>query len=668
MSEPEDVILDGAHHASAIVAALWRRRHPGPPRLRLTDVKARLDLLISALFDTPPVILPAEPPPRPTPLARWVRRIPRHMLHERAHAATDGIRLRLPPDIEATEGEAAAWAYYRILALGQAARIDRGSVLPLLRVDDPLVRDLYWLAEGVAVDEQLAHRLPGWAGDIGEARARALARRPALSRPTESERAVDALVRGVLEHPPSPPPDDMPALANPCDSLAWAEDRAHEWRHFERGYRGVPAVPFWGVPETSDARALERLAAEDDPIDLTSIAREGTMPRRPRVRDEIENEDDDNSGMWGVQLDDPQEHVEDPMGLQRPTDRDDDADSHGLADSLSELPEARVVHTPGNPAEILTSPAPPERRALRAPGESRGRGVAYPEWDHTTESYRPAHALVRERPAPSGDSAWSRTVVERHAPQLRAIRRTFERLRPRRTRLTRQLDGDDLDLSAWVANWADRRAGGAVDDRVYEAVRPARREIAITLLVDVSGSTDSWVAGSRRVIDVAKEALLLVCEGLDALGDRYNVLAFSGEGPRGVELAVVKPFHEPYRADVKDRIAGLYPDRFTRVGAAVRHASALLSREPVAHRLLLLLSDGKPNDVDQYEGRYGIEDARQSIAEARLQRIHPFCLTIDRQAPTWAHRIFGPAGFTVLRDPARLPDALVRVVQQLIET
>ena len=102
------------------------------------------------------------------------------------------------------------------------------------------------------------------------------------------------------------------------------------------------------------------------------------------------------------------------------------------------------------------------------------------------------------------------------------------------------------------------------------------------------------------------------------------------------------------------------------VGAALRHASTLLARESAAHRLLLLLSDGKPNDVDQYEGRYGIEDARQAIAEARLQQIHPHCLTIDRQAPAYARRIFGPTGFSVLHDPTRLPEALVRVVQQLI--
>jgi nitric oxide reductase NorD protein len=273
---------------------------------------------------------------------------------------------------------------------------------------------------------------------------------------------------------------------------------------------------------------------------------------------------------------------------------------------------------------------------------------------------------VRERPAPSGDPAWAEAVLKRHAREVQRVRRRFERLRPQRIRLGRQLDGDEIDLAAYVAGFADLRAGGTADDRLYEAVRPMRRDIAIMLLVDVSGSTDSWVGGTRRIIDVEKEALLLVCEALDALGDRYAVLAFSGEGPEAVGLLRVKEFAERYGAAVRCRIGALEPDRYTRAGAAIRHATAALSREGARHRLLLVVSDGKPNDVDLYEGRYGIEDTRQAVAEARLQGIHPFCLTVDRQAPAYLPRIFGPAGHAVLRRAEALPQVLVEVVRRLL--
>jgi nitric oxide reductase NorD protein len=372
-------------------------------------------------------------------------------------------------------------------------------------------------------------------------------------------------------------------------------------------------------------------------------------------------------GMWMVQIDDPKEHVEDPMGLQRPADRDTDADADELADSVSELEEARLAAIPGAPTEVLASDDPPDRRAAEAPPARTGIGLEYPEWDHRVRAYHLRRALIRERPAVPGDPEWAVGVRRRYVREVAEVRRRFERLRGQRERLMRQLDGDDLDLGAFVTAWADARASGATDDRLYERVRPGRRDVAISLLVDVSGSTDSWIADQRRIIDVEKEALVLVCEALDALGDRYNLLAFSGEGPRGVDLHLLKGFSEPYGRAVRERIAGLEHDRYTRVGAAIRHATAGLCREHARHRLLLVLSDGKPNDVDEYEGRYGVEDARQAVVEARLQGLATFCLTVDREAPVYLPRIFGSAGYAVLRQPGRLPAVLVEVVRQLLQ-
>jgi nitric oxide reductase NorD protein len=293
-------------------------------------------------------------------------------------------------------------------------------------------------------------------------------------------------------------------------------------------------------------------------------------------------------------------------------------------------------------------------------------GIAYPEWDWRVAAYHAGRAVVHEVTAPRGDSAWALEVLRRHAREVAAVRRQFERMRARRVRLVRQLDGDDLDIDAIVSAWADARAGSAADDRLYERVRPERRDLAISLLVDISGSTDSWIADRRRIIDVEKEALMLACEALDALGDPYNVLAFSGEGPRAVAIRAVKGFGERNGVAVRERISGLEHDRYTRLGAAVRHATAALSRERARHRLLLVLSDGKPNDVDEYEGRYGVEDARQAVAEARLQGLLPFCLTVDREAPIYLPRIFGPGAYAVLRRAERLPTVLVDVVRQLL--
>jgi nitric oxide reductase NorD protein len=675
MSEPEEVILDGAHHATTAIAVLWRRRsgHTERPEVRLAEVRGRLELFTGALFANAPPIRVAEPPAVPNWFARVFRDIPRHMVLRRAVASTDGEQVRLPRALAADDGRAAAFARYRLMATGLAAKSDRGTVAALVDLDDPLVRDLFLLSESVAVERWLVRALPGLASDVREGRRRGLELRPARGALSPLERRVEALVVAALGHPPEHTPADVPDAPDVEASLGWAASRAAAWRvaagEGDLRYRGLPPVPAWGRVTRPAARARGSSSGgpgggEEPAFDPNRVR---SMVRRPRVRHGPEDEDDQQVGMWMVQIDDPQESVEDPMGLQRPTDLDDDADPADLADSLSELPEARLVLTPGSPREVLASDDPPERLAgVRPEGAPVRVGIAYPEWDWRSEHYLHKHVVVRERDAPLGDPAWVERALARYAREVRSVRKQFERLRPRRIRVGRQADGPDVDLGAYVTAWADRRAGHAVDDRLYEQVLPSRRDISILILVDISGSTDSWVADTRRIVDVEKEALLLVCEALDALGDRYSVLAFSGEGPRGVFVATVKAFEAPYGAPVRSRIAALEPDRFTRVGAAIRHATAALGRESTRHRLLLLLSDGKPNDVDVYEGRYGVEDTRQAVAEARLEGIDAFCLTVDREAPVYLPRIFGPVGYSVLRDAVTLPSVLVDAVRMLL--
>ena len=227
-------------------------------------------------------------------------------------------------------------------------------------------------------------------------------------------------------------------------------------------------------------------------------------------------------------------------------------------------------------------------------------------------------------------------------------------------------DGDDIDLDACVEARADLLAGGFLREALYETRRPGRRSIALSLLVDASGSTDGWIGGRHRVIDVEREALLLVSMALQTLGEPFAVMAFSGEGPHGVTLRVLKDFGEDFNNEIALRVAALEPERYTRAGAAIRHATAMLMRQNAEYRLLMLLSDGKPNDADCYDGRYGVEDMRQSVIEARLQGIFPFCLTIDRQAPSYLPKVFGAHHYALLSTPERLPGVLLDWTRRLL--
>src|SRR5690606_19620357 len=192
------------------------------------------------------------------------------------------------------------------------------------------------------------------------------------------------------------------------------------------------------------------------------------------------------------------------------------------------------------------------------------------------------------------------------------------------------------------------------------------RDLAITLLIDISGSTDSWLTGGKRIIDVEREALLLVCIALERLGAPYSIQAFSGEGPQGVTLIEVKAFDEPYSNDIALRIAALDSQHYTRAGAALRHATAVLMKQYARHRLLLLLSDGKPNDVDEYEGRYGVEDMKKAVDEAKLQGVFPFCLTIDRHAAGYLQGIFGARQYALLPHAEALPTVLLDWMRKLV--
>src|SRR5690606_8389994 len=352
--------------------------------------------------------------------------------------------------------------------------------------------------------------------------------------------------------------------------------------------------------------------------------------------------------------------------LTRPIDRDDHADPDELAESLAELAEARIVRTPERAREVLLSDDPPDRQPMRPERRESIAGVTYPEWDFRRGTYRLEHVVVRVGRAPAADLRETADLERRNARLVAAVRRRFERIRPSRIRLGRQRDGPEIDMDAVVTATADLRAGGWVEDRLYQIDRPLRRELAIALLVDVSASTDSWVSGRRRIVDVERDALLVVCEALDALNDPFAIYTFSGQGPRAVRMTELKGFGEHLGIGLRRRIAALEPDRYTRLGAAIRHASTQLARQPACHRLLLVLSDGKPNDMDEYEGRYGVEDARQAVAEARLQHLLPFCLTVDREAPAYMPRIFGPTGFATLRRAEMLPRVLIDVVRRLI--
>ena len=675
MAEAEDLISDAARHATVYVRALWRRHRPpkaGPPATLLADLAPRLDLLACGVFQRSFTLRVAQAPAPPTWLNNLLLRgqapPPRAAL-----PATDGDSIWLPGSFP--DGAAAAGARYRVMLLQQAMRATRGSALHYPGAATPLLRALYLLLEARAADAALLALLPGMAAPLRVLRAEALRGRPPLGAFAPAAQTLERLARALLSEKPGDGLHGLPMLqlpAGPAEVLLQAAELQDTLPCGLRGQGGRLLLPDWWSGELRPPAAPASVPAGAAEAESDGPVRSAHLSRRPEVRQALPDEDEAGaSGPLMVQTAQPHEQAEDPMGMQRPSDRDEAGAAAEFADALSELPQARLVVAPGKPKEVLLSDDAPPASARGAAGAGPGAGAGaerrrYPEWDWRSRSYRDPGATVRMREAAPGPRAWlERTLAER-GDMLHEIRRRFELLRAQRTRVRKQLDGDDIDLPAWLDSQADFHAGLALEPRLYQRDRRARRDMAVMLLVDVSGSTDGWIAPGRRVIDVEREALLLVCIALDGMGERFSVQAFSGEGPQGVVARCVKRFGEPYGEEVALRIAGLEPEHYTRAGAALRHASALLMEEPAEHRLLLLLSDGKPNDVDEYEGRYGVEDMRQAVAEARLQGIAPFCLTVDRQAAGYLPQVFGPHHYALLPRPELLPAVLLDWLRRLM--
>ena len=665
MAEAEDVITDAARHATQFAQALWRRHRPADREtIDLPALLHRLDLFLTAAFEESFPLRIAQPP-APIPFVRRVfRRQEAVVAPSVALPATDGVSLWLP--IVTGADPAALTDDLQLIAMHQAQRARRGSTRMLSVTVRPLERAIYEVLEALAAEHDLAVRFGGLSARLSHWRERALAARPPLQRFPDSGRGLEAWLRDAI----STPRECLHRCDIPEASLQHARTLAAKIESSSPNTALLLRDAWIGelrvAPETKPNPSVT-IAATDTSVVSPRSPRSARLSRRPQLRNPDQRDEHTRQGAWMVQTAQPHEHAEDPFGMQRPTDRDESTAADDFADSVAEMHEARLVATPDAPKEVLLSDDPPDAKARAVSDRvSAGSTLAYPEWDWRQRSYRDPGAYVHVLDAPRGPPEWITRTLEKHRVMVQKICRQFESLQARRTRLRQQTDGEELDIEACVDAFADARAGAALRPGLYQITRNARRDMAVLLLIDVSGSTDSWVSANRRIIDVEREALLLVCLALERVNEPYSVLAFSGEGPAGVTIRSIKSFAEPYGSEIAERIAGLEPERYTRAGAAIRHAAALLMREAAHHRLLLILSDGKPNDMDEYDGRYGVEDMRQSVTEARLQGIFTFCLTIDRHSAHYLPAIFGEHQYSVLHTPEMLPTALLGWLRRLI--
>ncbi|MBP2315931.1 nitric oxide reductase activation protein NorD [Azospirillum soli] len=547
--------------------------------------------------------------------------------------ALDGDVLQLPAVLDVFPDAALNERLYEWLA-AYFAHAEPGGPIPA----DPLQADVAALREARATTERVFARWPGLRRLHADLCTALRAARPTRSLPSQEEaveRAVQALLgAGEVEAILDP--------AVPLDSFAAPV-----------GYRPFLPVPLWGEVA---GRAEGIASAEPDSDSGGSDAAESDGQRRKAKRREADQ----------TQRKDPLilNRFEKIMGLAemmnipRAVEDDDEDGAKQAAEDMEEIALSQHERKPSIRLKLDLELAPSAVNAAPLRAE-----LSYPEWDYSRRVLHPNHCRVIAEPASEQGEDWLPDADALR--RIRQVRRQFEALRPKRMVFTGQPDGDDLDLSALVRSRADARAGGSGSERVYQSVRNAARDLAVAVLVDASLSTDGWVDG-RRVLDVEKEAVLALSNGLNACGDDHAIFAFTSKRRDWVRVQTVKDFDEPLTAAVQRRVQALKPGHYTRMGAALRHATARLVERPNRNRLLILLSDGKPNDVDHYEGRYGIEDTRVAIQEARRQGIALFGITVDAEARDYFPYLFGRGGYAIFPQVSHLTKALPALYRQVV--
>ena len=281
--------------------------------------------------------------------------------------------------------------------------------------------------------------------------------------------------------------------------------------------------------------------------------------------------------------------------------------------------------------------------------ENQNYDFCYNEWDHATQKYRKDWCKLNEITIEGIDNNFIQETLNKYRGLLKNLNRTFEALRQDEKKLKKQNYGDDIDLDAFIDAYIDLKQGKEIDEKLFTKLNKVERNVAVMFMIDMSGSTSGWIN------KMEKESLVLLCQSLEILGDTYGIYGFSGKTRNHCEIYKIKDFNEKYDKSVKDRICNIQAMDYTRMGASIRHLTMLLNNVEAKTKLLITLSDGKPDDVDGYRGTYGIEDTKKALIEARFQGIHTYCITIDEEAMDYLPYMYGKSNFAVINQVDKLP-------------
>lgn len=284
----------------------------------------------------------------------------------------------------------------------------------------------------------------------------------------------------------------------------------------------------------------------------------------------------------------------------------------------------------------------------------------YHEWDYQVQLHRPDWVTVHERRATKGDPGTVDAILAEHKPVAHRIRQIIDMLSPVGVQRVRGMeDGDEIDLNAAVDAMISIRMGEQPNPRITMRNVITSRDLAVTVLLDLSESTNDVVEGSEKtVLDLTREAATLVATAISGIGDPFALHGFASDGRHDVHYYKFKDFNQRFDDEAKARLDGMKGGLSTRMGAALRHAGTGLLKQPERRKLILLVTDGEPADIDERDPQHLRHDTKKAIEELASKGVHSYCLTLDPNADNYVKRIFGQNNYTIVDHVNRLPEKL----------
>lgn len=349
-------------------------------------------------------------------------------------------------------------------------------------------------------------------------------------------------------------------------------------------------------------------------------------------------------------------------GSWRDFDGADDMQSQ--ADALDELQMQFTVRVDDEAHSVYQAEFV-ENMTVAESADSRvaGHYVSYHEWNYAKQEYKPDFCKVYPTVMQGTDSAYYTSTVKQYASTLMGIRKMLTNLNNKMMQQRRQLQGDEFDLDAITDLFVDVQSGHTPSENIYIANRKKDKDLSILLVLDSSLSSDGYVDGNR-VIDVEKQVSILFGEILNEFNVDFSINTFYSKTRSYSTYINLKDFDEDWNVG-RNRIGAIQPSGFTRIGAALRHAGALLDARSTKNKWVVLISDGKPNDYDKYEGKYGIQDVKQALRELNAMQINSYALAIEVQAKYYLPQMFGQNHYQVLSTPVELLQSLVRLFEKI---